>query len=110
MGQDRKRGAGKKKHNHHERRVWIFQRQACSLVRFGAFDGTGGLLIRGLCDFSFVLNRIVHLPVPSENLSRRGKNISEIFSADHRGDRADGTKRGTLQRKIKKMESDQKIG
>jgi hypothetical protein len=78
MGQDRKRGAGKQKHNQSERRVWIFQRQACSFVHFGAFDGTGGFLILQLCDFSVVLNRIVHLPVPSENLSRRGKEDFRI--------------------------------
>jgi len=75
MGQDRKRGAGKQKDNHRERPVWIFQRQACSLVRFGAFDRTGGFLILQFCDFTFVLNRIVHLPIPSENVSRRGKKF-----------------------------------
>lgn len=81
MGQDRKRGAGKQKHNHRERRVRIFQRQACSLVRFGVFDGTGGFLVRELRDFSFVLNRIVHLPVPSESVSWRGK-FSKMVAAD----------------------------
>jgi len=76
MGQDRKREAGKQERNHREHRVWMFQRHACLLVRFGAFDGTGGFLIVQLCHFSFVLNRIVHLPVPSENVSRCGKEFS----------------------------------
>jgi hypothetical protein len=30
--------------------------------------------------FSFVVDRIVHLPVPSEDVSRRGKKISKSFA------------------------------
>jgi hypothetical protein len=35
------------------------------------------VLILQLLHLKFVLNRIVHLPVPSENVSRRGKEISK---------------------------------
>jgi hypothetical protein len=33
--------------------------------------------------FRSSLDRIVHLPVPSEDVSPRGKKVSEIFSVDH---------------------------
>jgi hypothetical protein len=46
------------------------------------------------------LDRIVHLPVPSENVNRRGKKISESLPPTTHHDRADGTRRGTLKRKI----------
>src|SRR5215813_4846600 len=77
MGQDRKRGAGKQKHNHAKYRVLILRRHTRSLPRFGGFGGSERFFILQLFHFSFVLNRIVHLPVPSENLSRRGNEISE---------------------------------
>jgi hypothetical protein len=54
--------------------------------------------------FSFVLDRIVHLPVPSEDVSRRGKKISESLAPSTGHDRADGTRRGTLQQKVKKLD------
>jgi hypothetical protein len=54
--------------------------------------------------FSFVLNRIIHLPVPSENLSRCGKKILESLAPTTGHDRTDGIRRGTVQRKIKKMD------
>jgi hypothetical protein len=54
---------------------------------------------------SFVLDRIVHLPVPSESFSRRGKKISESLPPTTGHDREGAPRRGTLQRKIKKTES-----
>jgi len=55
--------------------------------------------------FRFVLDRIVHLPVPSEIVSRRGKKISEIFNAEHaaRSRRWDQARNAPA--KIKKMDS-----
>jgi hypothetical protein len=40
--------------------------------------------------FRLFLNRVVHLPVPSEDVSRRGKKIFRIFAADLWHDLADG--------------------
>src|SRR4030095_3592598 len=42
---------------------------------FGAFGITEEFLIVQLFHFSSALKRIVHLAVPSENVSRRGKRI-----------------------------------
>ncbi len=76
MRQDRQPEAGKYKHNDAEDRVWIFDRHSCSLVRFGLRPSRKGFFTPQLLRFSFFLDRIVHLPVPSENVSRRGKKIS----------------------------------
>ena len=81
MRQDRKPEAGEQKNNHGERRVWICHGDICSVARFGAFGGTEGFFMVQLFQFSFVLDRIVHLPVSSENLSWRGK---KRFAADYR--------------------------
>jgi hypothetical protein len=75
MRQDREREAGNEKHSHAEHRVWIFDRHTCSLVCFVIRCGPKMYLTPHLLRFSFVLDRIVHLPVPSENLSRRGKRL-----------------------------------
>jgi hypothetical protein len=79
MRQDRESEAGKEKHNHGERRVWIFDRDTCSLVCFVLRCRPKRYLTPQLLRFSFVLDRIVHLPVPSENVSQRGKRFSKSF-------------------------------
>jgi hypothetical protein len=43
-------------------------------------------------------------------VSRRGKKIAEILSAEYEHNCAGATRRGVLQRKIKKMGSGQQIG
>jgi hypothetical protein len=101
MGQERKPEAGEYKHNDAEHRVWIFDRDTCSLVCFVLRCGPKRYLTPQLLGFSLVLDRIVHLPVPSENVSWRGKKISESLAPTTEDDRADGTRRGTFQRKIK---------
>ena len=75
MRQDRKPEAGKQKHNHGERRVWIFDRDTCLLVCFVPRCGPKRYLTFQLLHFSSSLGRIVHLPVPSGNVSRRGKGF-----------------------------------
>ena len=77
MRQERKPEAGKYKHNDAEHPIWIFDRRTCSLVCFVLQCGPKRYLTPQLLGFSFVLDRIVHLPVPSESFSRRGKKISE---------------------------------
>jgi hypothetical protein len=74
------REAAEQKHNHAEDCVRIFHRDICAVARLGAFGRIEGFFVVQLFDFSFVLARIVHLPVPSENLSRRGKKISESLA------------------------------
>jgi len=66
MRQERKAEAGKYKHNNAEHPVWIIDRRTCSLVRFVLQCGPKRYLTGQLMRFSFVLDRIVHLPVPSE--------------------------------------------
>src|SRR5512132_1390926 len=80
MRQDREREAGNEKHSHAEHRVWIFDRHSCSLVCFVLRCRQKRYLTLQLLHFRCSLDRIVHLPVPSESFSRRGKKISEIFS------------------------------
>jgi len=77
MGQERKPEAGKYKHNDAEHPIWIVDRDTCSLVCFVLQCGPKSYLTPQVLRFSFVLNWIVHLPVPSEDASRRGKKISE---------------------------------
>ena len=77
MRQNREREAGNEKHSHAEHPVWIFDRDTCSLVCFVLQCGPKRYLTPQFLRFSFVLDRIVHLPVPSEKVSRRGKKISE---------------------------------
>src|SRR6476620_5559749 len=84
MRQERKPEAGKYKHNYAEHRIWIFDRRTYSLVCFVLQCGRKRYLTPQLLGFSFVLDRIVHLPVPSGNVSRRGKKIAEILSAEYR--------------------------
>jgi hypothetical protein len=48
--QDREREAGNEKHSHAEHRVWIFQRDICSVARLGAFGGTEGFFMLQLFD------------------------------------------------------------
>ena len=69
--------AGKYKHNDAEHPIWIFDRRTCSLVCFVFSWKPKRYLTLELLRFSFVLDRIVHLPVPSENLSRRGRQNAE---------------------------------
>jgi hypothetical protein len=75
--QDREREAGNQKHSHAEHCVWIFDRRTCCLVCFVFQRGPKRYLTPQLVRFSFVLDRIVHLPVPSEIVSRRGKKFSK---------------------------------
>src|SRR5438067_11846548 len=77
MRQERKPEAGKYKHNNAEHRVRIFDRDTCSLVCFVLRCGPKRYLTLQLLHFRSSLDRIVHLRVPSENVSRRGKKISE---------------------------------
>ena len=104
MRQERKPEAGKYKHNDAEHPIWIFDRRTCSLVCFVLQCGRKRYLTPQLLRFSFVLDRIVHLPVPSGNVSRRGKKIAEILSAEYEPNRAGATRRGVLQRRIKKTD------
>jgi hypothetical protein len=71
------REAAEQKHNHAKDCVRIFHGDICAVARLGAFGRIEGFFMVQLFDFSFVLARIVHLPVPSENLSRRGKKIAK---------------------------------
>jgi hypothetical protein len=80
MGQERKPEAGKQEYKHAKHRVWIFDRDTCLLVCFVLRCGPKRYLTRELLRFSFVLDRIVHLPVPSETVSRRGKKISKSLA------------------------------
>src|SRR6476660_4856682 len=77
MRQDRKPEAGKQKHNHGEHRVRIFDRDTCSLVCFVLRCAPKRYLTPQLLRVSFVLDRIVHLPVPSAVVNRRGKKLSK---------------------------------
>jgi|SRR6476660_2216940 hypothetical protein len=83
MSQERKPEAGKYKHNNAEHPIWIIDRRT-SLICFVLQCGPKRYLTPQLLRVSFVLDRIVHLPVPSGNVSRRGKKIAEILSAEHR--------------------------
>ena len=76
MRQERKPEAGKYKHNNAEHPVWIFDRRNRSLVCFVLQSGPKRHPTPQLFDFSFVLDVIVHLPVPSESFTRRGKQIA----------------------------------
>jgi hypothetical protein len=80
MGQDRKSDAGKYKHNDAKHPVWIVDRRTCSLVCFVLECGPKRYLTLQLLRFSFVLDGIVHLPVPSESFSRRGKKVSKSMN------------------------------
>ena len=79
MRQERKPEAGNEKHSHAEHRVWIFDRDTCSIGCFVLRCGTKRFLTLQLLDFRSSLARIVHLPVPSENVSRHGKEISKSW-------------------------------
>src|SRR3954464_1048312 len=78
MRQDRKPEAGKEKHSHAEHRLWISDRNTCSLVCFVLQCGPKRYLSRELVHFTFFLDRIVHLPVPSEAFTRRCKKHLKI--------------------------------
>ena len=108
MRQERKPEAGEYKHNDAEHFIWIFERRTRSVICFVFQCGPKSYLTPQLLGFSFVLDRIVHLPVPSGNVSRHGKKIAEIFSADDRStiermgpdaERVSGKKRGEVWRK-----------
>jgi len=71
MCQGRERETGKQKHNHAEHRVWIF---------LGVFGGTEGFFLVQVFHFSLLLDQVGHLPVPSENVSRRGKKIWKMVN------------------------------
>jgi hypothetical protein len=75
MGQERKPEAGEYKHNDAEHFIWIFERRTRSVICFVFQCGPKSYLTPQLLGFSFVLDRIVHLPVPSETLPLRGKKI-----------------------------------
>ena len=76
--QDRKPEAGNEKHSHAEYRVWIFDRHTCSIGCFVLRCGTKRFLTLQPLHFRCSLDRIVHLPVPSEGFPRRGKKNREI--------------------------------
>jgi len=82
MRQDREPEAGKKKHSHADHRVRIFDRHSCSLVRFGLWREDKRFLTLQRFHFGFALDPVVHLPVPSEDFSGRGKKICKISRAD----------------------------
>jgi len=102
--QDRKPEAGKQKHNHGEHRVWIFDRDTCSLVCFVFRCGPKRYLTPQLLHFRSFLDRILHLPVPSEDLSRRGKRFSECLPPTTPGNRGEVTRRGALQENVKRWD------
>jgi hypothetical protein len=104
MRQDRKPDAGKHKHNDAEHPIWIIDRRTCFLVCFVLQCGPKRYLTPQLLHFSLVLDRIVHLLVPSEIFSRRGKKIAESLPPTTRHDRAGATRRGVLQRKTKETD------
>src|SRR5882724_2772671 len=92
MRQGREPEAGKQKHNHAKHPIWIIDRRNYSLICFVLQCGPKRYLTPQLLGFSFVLDRIVHLPVPSGNVSRRGKKISESLAPTTGDDRADGSR------------------
>src|SRR6478609_4288471 len=75
MRQERKPEAGKYKHNNAEHPIWIVDRGTCAFVCFVLRCAPKRYLTPQLLRVSFVLDRIVHLPVPSESMSRHGKRI-----------------------------------
>ena len=106
MRQDRKPETGKYKHNDAEHPIWIVDRRTCSLVSFVLRCGPKRQLTCQLVRFSFVLDRIVHLPVPSENVSRRGKKITKsCLPTTDRADRTDGTWRPNARANLKKTKA-----
>jgi len=110
LRQSCERDAGKKKHNHAKHRVRIVHRFACSLVRVGAFSRSQGFFMLQLCHLSVVLVQVLHLSIPSGNLSRHGKNISKSLAPTRGQNRADGSWPGALQRKIKKIDPAKESG
>ena len=78
MGQERKPDAGKHKHNNAEHPIWIIDRRTCFLICFVLQCGPKRYLTPQLLRVSFVLDRIVHLPVPSEVVNRRGKRFLNL--------------------------------
>src|SRR6476659_5924028 len=105
MSQERKPEAGKYKHNNAEHPIWIVDRRTCALVCFVLRCVPKRYLTPQLLRFSFVLDRIVHLPVPSESFSRCGKKISESLPPPTGHDRAYETGCGMPYRKITKVDS-----
>ena len=62
MRQDRKPEAGKQKHNHAEHRVWIFDRDTCSLVCFVLRCGPKGISRFSSCiSASFWIGLFIYL-------------------------------------------------
>jgi hypothetical protein len=108
--QNREREAGNEKHSYAEHRVWIFDRDTCSIGCFVLRCGTKRFLTLQLLDFRSSLDRIVHLPVPSENVSRRGKKISESLAPTTGTIAQMGAGPGALQRKIKKIDPAKESG
>jgi hypothetical protein len=79
MRQERKPEAGNYKHNNAEHFIWIIVRRTYSLACFVLQCGRKRYLTPQLVRFSFVLDRIVHLPVPSESFSRGGKKVLNLY-------------------------------
>lgn len=75
MRQKGKPEAGKYKHNYVKHPIWIFDRRTCSLIYFVLQYGPKSYFAPQLLCFSFVLDRIVHLPLPSEMFNWRGKKF-----------------------------------
>src|SRR6478735_8351296 len=98
MRQERKPEAGKYKHNNAEHPIWIFDGGTYSLVCFVLQCGPKRYLAPQLLRSSFVVDRIVHLTVPSETVSRRGTKISKSLVPIPGHDGANGTRREPLQR------------
>jgi hypothetical protein len=80
MRQERKPEAGKYKHNNAEHPIWIIDRRTYSLICFVLQCGPKRYLTAQLFRFSLVLDRIVHLLVPSETVRRRCKKILESLT------------------------------
>src|SRR2546423_15586193 len=79
-------------------------------IRAPSFASSFRADVKGISGFSFCISTPLWIglaiyPVPSENFAPRGKRL--LKSLLPTTERADGTKRGTLHRKIKEMNAAQ---
>lgn len=82
MREDRKAEARYYKHNDAEDPILIVDQRICLLVSFGLRCGPKRYFTHQFVNFRSSLDRIVHLPVPSEGVIRRGKKISKSLYHD----------------------------
>jgi hypothetical protein len=99
MRQEREPEAGKYKHNNAEHSIWIFDRR--TVLRYGWKRYLTPQVLR----FSFALDRIVHLPVPSEGFRQRGKRFLKSLAPTTEARSGYGTGCGMPYRKITKVDS-----